>query len=1122
MSRPPTDSPTNDSVAGVESLLEQLQQAEQLSEEPSSGSQAQRHRMSKDSEGYPSWLPKRPLHPAPASTVHGSVSEGPFVGGRKPTPRSMRVVSYAQDASQDRREPTDQTKVNIPPPRVWSRGAGAPVVFAGPEPRPPQPRFHATGLHLELLRNPGLKSRLYFYLFPLLVLAHIPLQTFFDLNAVFILVQISKFPNPLAPGVPGSGKNWALGAAAYVACWLVWIFPVVIMYELVFSFARRWRIKRPVMLPLYLSSSGFNFVSMTSFTNFCFMQHLRRSAFSGEEGSWRDGMAETFSFYSQNLPTVALLLPRAGLSLALLLAFSNPDPGVIALADAGRNHRDKTFFRVHDGTLTSYARGILYANAAWALWRALVVLVSWIGLWVLSGTGCAGICGPQNRWDEETMEKIMSVYSDNVSDLESLPWKWRESTAIRVQTAFEFCLTIKQRWSRREKAKKDVNETSELLAEPLTPAFEGMDRVLAAAGFPSAPPPARRGVLSGDLFDSPVEPSPEFGDIIPKVVKRSSKEREREGPLMKLPYPFTGPGAQMSSQDRVPFPPSPRPSAEKRTTSGSGSGSPEGEEDDDDDDDDEDEDDDDMEGYPVGSEEPSSGRASGSMSSLGHPVTSRYPFQFRRPARGASNSSHTHTHSHSQSTGPQRSILSQSTGNVESTDSHPARSQHSASASSSSAPDAGRSQSASSASNGIPMPPRHPQAQQAQRARGRGRSRAGTVPMPSASASASSSSISMPPPTPVDFPRRPRASTGSRAATTSGSASGSQQPHPQLGVGPNESFGDVESEEGSNEDDGEGEDQLGLLTGSASPSPRTSLSALRQRASNISLSLAVQPRRTSRYSSSHSGSGSHSRTNSQTNSHSGSSSARSRADSMNAVRERAQSLLQTLGVGSSPSLGASSFEGMAMRIRANSSMARLEEDSGSEHGRSRSGSVANTHSRSGSGSDGLMSSGAENNTFGHPIRAQTGVAHLAPSPVPEASSEHSDAGSHYAEAQERLQPSPSRTSVFSTPSVATQQAPRSEQTISRPPSVGQLAPEPRGVPIPIIRTTQDDDVVSSSSYADLSSAPQSFVTAPVTIEGATTDSSGRTVGSWEGTHMVPGRAGREQGGMSAWHHPGPA
>ena len=59
-----------------------------------------------------------------------------------------------------------------------------------------------------------------------------------------VTFRVSKFPNPQATGVPGSGKNWALGAAAYIACWLVWIIVVLIVYELVFSFTRRWRVSK--------------------------------------------------------------------------------------------------------------------------------------------------------------------------------------------------------------------------------------------------------------------------------------------------------------------------------------------------------------------------------------------------------------------------------------------------------------------------------------------------------------------------------------------------------------------------------------------------------------------------------------------------------------------------------------------------------------------------------------------------------------------------------------------------------------------------------------------------------------------------------------------------------------
>ncbi len=173
----------------------------------------------------------------------------PFSGGRKPTPRSVCIVSV-QDSNAataatgpgagaggagagGRREPgTDRTTTTrvsssagaTPPPpplttssfpfffpsssffrsRVWSRnakasaiGALSPTLFSFPQTPDARlraaitapPKFRSPGLHLELLRDPSWKTRIHFYLFPILVLAHIPLQTFLDFNASFILVQ---------------------------------------------------------------------------------------------------------------------------------------------------------------------------------------------------------------------------------------------------------------------------------------------------------------------------------------------------------------------------------------------------------------------------------------------------------------------------------------------------------------------------------------------------------------------------------------------------------------------------------------------------------------------------------------------------------------------------------------------------------------------------------------------------------------------------------------------------------------------------------------------------------------------------------------------------------------------
>ena len=61
---------------------------------------------------------------------------------------------------------------------------------------------------------------------------------------IYFFYRLSKFPTPSAPGVPGSGRGWALAAAAYSICWFFWFFLVVILYEIVYSFYRRWRFSK--------------------------------------------------------------------------------------------------------------------------------------------------------------------------------------------------------------------------------------------------------------------------------------------------------------------------------------------------------------------------------------------------------------------------------------------------------------------------------------------------------------------------------------------------------------------------------------------------------------------------------------------------------------------------------------------------------------------------------------------------------------------------------------------------------------------------------------------------------------------------------------------------------------
>jgi hypothetical protein len=453
--------------------------------------------------------------------------------------------------------------------------------------------------------------------------------------------------------------------------------------------------------------------------------------------------------------------------------------------------------------------------------------------------------------------------------------------------------------------KKDVSgdETGPSLP-PVSPSpapFEGMEQVMAAIGFPSSPPPARRGVLSDELFESPND---EEGPSLPPPLDVEAVLRDRSRDSVQ--YPFATKNAQVSSEDRIPFPPSPeKTSGSSRSPQKSGRSASNGDAAHEDEEDEEEEEGDieigdDDEGA-VASAEPSSGRASGSMSSLGHPIASRFPFQIHRH-RGSLSPTTNSWSGYSHST--------HSTGNRESMDSQSPLSH------------------AGSSTSGIPMPRRHPQQSQ-----GRGRARAGTVPATTLSSS----------PSPILFPQGGRSRTDSIPSQSLGPAvyeSNLSDEHEYI---EGEEIMEQPEPEGPHEE-AEGADVVGLLSPpSAGPSPRTSFVAMRSR--------GTSHRRRSRSTS-------------NSNSHSGSSSSRSRTGSSisAAARSRTQSLIQGIASASRSSVD------LARRARANSSMARLEEDVPYS---------SDTHSHSRSGSDAIASS-QENYTFGqpppghplHPLRTQ--------------------------------------------------------------------------------------------------------------------------------------------------------
>ena len=674
----------------------------------------------------------------------------------------------------------------------------------------------------------------------------------------------------------------------------------------------------------------------------------------------------------------------------------------------------------------------------------------------------AGLCGPRHTWEESSQEKTRSIYSEAASEYgayrnsvyhdgtgaggdgaldyggDELAWEWREATRMRVQDAFEFCLTSGRgtsgtaggaglRWSsvssnavydalrnrnarhmnrnrqrRSAKGKEPVNEKSEFIAEDIGAAsdegFDGIEKVLAAVGFPSTASPSRRGILSEDLFAAPAsfalptqqepqkpeysaieplrylneEPGPSTGMFTglepPKMAKRNSKDKiagsstvVRGAPLLSLPYPFSKPGSgHVSSNDlvssSVPKPDSQKFKSGSSATSSksgtltsksvssgsenaSGSGEEVEEEEGLEDNDDEEED-------VLDSEEPSE-PASGSMSSLGQPISSptRYPFGVRRPGGGhgrspsgissgmssgpgLSGGSHAHSHSMSSSHGAKSvmsgSMLSQSTSNKDTTDSESGVAERRSLS-------RGNSLLSGGGGSSIPMPPRHPHPQ------GQGRGRSGAAPSSTvASAAATLAGPGTLHTMPVAFPtvhqQRRRADSGRGIIVDPALLYGSdiqgqyELNDDDLDELPDDDD-DLMGDDDHEDEQAEQEDRVGLL--SVPPSPLASNS--RTSLSTSSGSLEARSRTHSSFSSRSRQSSPRVRSRSRTHSTQGPS-VRERASSLGtSMRSLMQSATASLtqldlimrgATGPAAGLGVGSSR---PRSRVNSSMIKVEE-----------------------------------------------------------------------------------------------------------------------------------------------------------------------------------------------------
>ncbi|GAA6016143.1 hypothetical protein JCM11491_000681 [Sporobolomyces phaffii] len=243
--------------------------------------------------------------------------------------------------------------------------------------------------------------------YPFAMFAHIPATVFLDFCLLYTLVQVALYPAfPAANSALGiftrraiipvpsvaESTGWWVAVGVYAACTAIWLFGVCFWNECGRGYLRRWGGGggRVQIEKVYVNSASFNYACARSYGTFSFMWQVRLAPLRPKsplsvavEGSSRlDFVRETLCWYRQNWPTVLLLVPRAAISVAVLLLYTTTAYG--SSMNTGQfASRDSAFFDSATGALTGFAAGVVLTNCAWAALRLVVLVVAWIGLWII-------------------------------------------------------------------------------------------------------------------------------------------------------------------------------------------------------------------------------------------------------------------------------------------------------------------------------------------------------------------------------------------------------------------------------------------------------------------------------------------------------------------------------------------------------------------------------------------------------------------------------------------------------------------------------------------------------------------------------------------------------------------
>ncbi|GMK59937.1 hypothetical protein CspeluHIS016_0901540 [Cutaneotrichosporon spelunceum] len=281
------------------------------------------------------------------------------------------------------------------------------------------PRFRKHELNLGIVRGRA-QSAAWFCLWATWI-GNGLLTAFFDVNIMYMLSQCAMYPPaPVSPAL------WVFLAVAYGLLWAVSVLGVWLGYGVGFQFYRRWRRARPPIEPIYLSLYANLHLSLLSFDHFCFITHIRLSAWHTPHAL--DMVPETAHFVVQLLPALVPMAARAGIASVLLI--SN------WIGTAGGLTPD---FRFFDPGLTTYARGVVLASCAYVAVRIAAVTLAALTLLIFLARPLKVTHSSEallGRRDPASGHFPAPTWRDE----NELQWAWRARTRARIQDAFELCI----------------------------------------------------------------------------------------------------------------------------------------------------------------------------------------------------------------------------------------------------------------------------------------------------------------------------------------------------------------------------------------------------------------------------------------------------------------------------------------------------------------------------------------------------------------------------------------------------------------------------------------------------------------------------------------------------------